>query len=232
MGESVNTTATDNIAPAQQAKLLTLGYVPYGTGRREPFDVLFGKEMNVSPVDILGGKVDALVIWGGEDISPSLYNEEPNGAHAGKHLSARDVVEVSVCKAAIKKGIPIIGVCRGAQLVCALAGGKLYQHVTGHMGNHRIVTKDGVEYITSSIHHQMLDLRAMAKEEYDLIAWTKIKLSKEVEDEIEPEIVYFPKIKALAIQGHPEFMHPECDFVAYTQKLVAEYLLKTEEVNG
>lgn len=223
MGESVNTTVAE-----KKQKLLTLGFVPYGTGRREPFDTLFGAEKQVSPSDIMAGSVDALVIWGGEDISPSLYNEPVNGAHAGPHLSTRDVVENSVCKAAIAKGIPIIGVCRGAQLLCALAGGKLFQHVTGHHGSHRITTKDNVEYVTSSIHHQMMDVKPLPAEDYEMIAWSKESLAKEVDGEIEPEIVYFKKIKGLAIQGHPEFMHPDCDFVAYTQKLVADYLLKNE----
>lgn len=216
------------VTPVQR-KLLTLGFVPYGTGRREPFDVIFGAEKQVTPADILAGSVDALVIWGGEDIHPSLYNEEVNGAHVGHDLSTRDVIENGVCLAAIKAGVPIIGICRGAQLVCALAGGKLYQHVTGHMGTHPITTKDGLEYNTSSIHHQMMDVRAMPKEDYDLIAWSKNNLSKGThadDSTIEPEIVYFPKIKGLAIQGHPEFMHPDCDFVTYTQKLVADYLLE------
>lgn len=231
MGEQMNTAVKEAVAgevAPKQPKLLTLGYVNYGTGRREPFDVIYGAEKSVTPADILAGSVDALVIWGGEDISPSLYKEPVNGAHAGVNLSTRDVIENAVCLAAISKGIPIIGVCRGAQLLCALAGGKLYQHVSGHMGNHGIVTKDGKEYTTSSIHHQMMDVRAMRKDEYEMIAWSRLSLSKEVNGDVEPEIVYFPKIKGLAIQGHPEFMHPDCDFVAYTQKLVADYLLKKE----
>ena len=55
-------------------------------------------------------------------------------------------------------GISIIGVCRGAQFLCAFAGGKLIQHMTGHHGDHSITTVDGRVYQSSSDHHQLMDL--------------------------------------------------------------------------
>lgn len=207
-------------------KLLTLGFVNYGTGVRKPFDTIYAAQKEVKPADITAGRVDALVIWGGSDISPTIYNEPVAGAQASEKLSIRDEVEVDVCKAAIAKGIPIIGICRGAQLLCAMAGGKLYQDVRGHHGDHQIVTKDGETYVTSSIHHQMMDVRTMKEDDYELIAWTNRPIAPEVQGALEPEIVYFPKIKGLAIQGHPEFMHPDCDFVEYSRKLVEDYLVK------
>lgn len=213
------------VVAVEQQKLPILGAVPHGTGFQKPFDTIFPTAKMVSPQDIRDGAVDALVIWGGSDISPTIYNEVPNGAHVGAELSARDKVEVAVCEAAIEMGIPIIGVCRGAQLACALAGGKLYQDVDNHHGDHEIVTEAGAEYITSSIHHQMMDLRGLPQEDYKLIAWTKGMRAPQVKGEIEPEIVYFPKIKALAIQGHPEFMSKDDPFVGYCRDLVQRYLV-------
>lgn len=211
------------------SKELTLGYVPYGTGVVRPFDTIFPKAIQVSPDDIRAGKVDALVIWGGADISPTIYGMpvEP-GCGADEHLSHRDQVEVGVVDAAIQSGVPILGVCRGAQLLCAMAGGTLYQDVHGHFGDHEITTHDGKTYVTSSVHHQMMNLEGLKPEEAQLLAWStkhRTKPSDGVEGE-EPEVVYFPKIKGLAIQGHPEFMSKECDFVAYSRQLVKEYLLK------
>src|SRR5438067_2150266 len=83
------------------------------------------------------GKDDGLVIWGGADISPSIYGE-PVGPRtgAGHEPSFRDRTEMAAVDAAIKVGIPLIGVCRGAQLMCAMSGGKLVQDVQGHMGSH------------------------------------------------------------------------------------------------
>lgn len=220
----INDVQAPVVAPEQQ-KFLTLGAVPYGTGFQKPFDSIFPHAKMVSPDDVLAGKVDALVIWGGSDISPTIYNEVPNGAHVGAELSRRDEVEVAVCEAAIEVGVPIIGICRGAQLLCALAGGKLYQDVSGHHGDHEIETKDGETYVTSSIHHQMMDVTGMPSGSYNLIAWTKGSRAKEVKGALEPEIAFFPKIKGLAIQGHPEFMDKGDPFVGYCRKLVQQYLV-------
>lgn len=211
----------------QKRDFLILGAVPHGTGFQRPFDTIFPHAKMVTPKDILDGSVDALVIWGGADISPTIYNEAPNGSHADEKLSHRDQIEVNVCKAAIEAGVPIIGICRGAQLLCALAGGKLYQDVKGHQGDHEIVTATGDEFITSSIHHQMMDIRGLEEgREVELIAWTKGSRAKEVKGAIEPEIAYFPKIKGLAIQGHPEFMDKRDPFVGYCLDLVQQYLVK------
>lgn len=211
----------------------TLGYVPFGTGRHEPFDEVYQHAMQVKPADIAAGKVDALVIWGGQDISPCLYRQKAaKWCGADDEMSHRDAVEVAVVAEAIKHKVPIIGVCRGAQLVCAVAGGKLVQHVTHHGGDHFITTKDGRKLTTNSYHHQMMypfDIK------HDLIAWSTENRSalylgetgemQEMHDKVEPEVVYFPEIKALGIQGHPEFLDKDDEFVKYSNQLVREYLL-------
>lgn len=220
-----------------QKNLLTLGYVPFGTGKVSPFDKVFGKRLMLDPFEFRDEfkKCDAIVVWGGADISPTIYNE-PVSKYTGADvkLSHRDIYEVQCMKAAIEFGIPIIGVCRGAQLACAMAGGKLIQHVEGHGGDHLITTSDGRSIITSSVHHQMMYPWDV---DHQLIAWADKPRSQKhimgndesVSVECEPEIVFFPKIKALAIQGHPEFMDEECEFVAYCNDLVQELLLKQEE---
>lgn len=207
-----------------------LGYVPYGTGRVAPFDILFdGKD--VSRNDWTG--VEALVIWGGEDIATGIYGEKASSyTHAQTDLSRRDAVEVRACKEAIDRGIPIIGICRGAQLVCALAGGALIQHVDGHGRTHNLVTDDGRTIETSSVHHQMMYPFHV---EHKMIAWSDERRSRmymragdildnDMFSRVEPEIVWFPTIKALGIQGHPEFMASECKFVKYCMELVKKYI--------
>jgi len=215
---------------------MILGYVPYGTGRFSPFDQVFDACTEVT-VDTVKN-VDCIVIWGGEDISPSIYNAPVSRyTYASETLSHRDRVEVAVCKRAIELGIPIIGVCRGAQLLCALAGGSLVQHVTGHGRTHNIVTVDGEVYSTSSVHHQMM---FPFNVQHELIAWSEEKRSHNYidgdnneiplmheESTVEPEIVWFPTIKGLAVQGHPEFMNEDCEFVKYVNSLVKEYCYDT-----
>jgi GMP synthase-like glutamine amidotransferase len=214
-----------------------LGHVGMGTGAFEPFNQSFKSGLKVGPDEIMAGKVQALVIWGGADISPSIYGE-PVGPKTGasEDLSFRDRIEVTAVKAAISVGIPLIGVCRGAQLLCAMAGGKLVQDVQGHFGDHLVTTRDGRSIITSSVHHQMMYPFLLPEDEWDLIAWTDHARSRTYEGVdvsrmrdfdsriIEPEIMYFHKINALCIQGHPEFMDDDDEFVVYCNDLVKEYL--------
>jgi anthranilate/para-aminobenzoate synthase component II len=224
------------------SKVLTLGYLGMGTGATEPFDVIFGHSELVTAAEIKAGlDLDALVIWGGEDISPSLYNEKPaKQCGAGPLPSRRDVAERDACRACIERGIPIIGVCRGAQLLCALAGGRLLQHVEGHAGrSHSMMTCDNMNIITNSVHHQMMYPFEI---EHKMIAWAHPKISHvhidqygsndpRMANKVEPEIVWFPKIKGLAIQGHPEFIAKpdESPFVQYCLDLIDEYILGVEQ---
>ncbi len=160
-----------------------------------------------------------LVIWGGEDISPSLYKKPVSSfTGAGPYASRRDAVEAGLAKRAIELGMPIIGVCRGAQLLCALAGGHLIQHVNNHGGNHVVKTSVGKDIKVNSIHHQMM---YPFNVKHELRAWLEHHRSdvhidvNERGDEfnnkppVEPEYVYFPDVKGFAVQWHPEMMSPD-----------------------
>ena len=219
---------------------LTLAHLGMGTGTHRPFDAIFPNSVLVEPEEIEDVKPDALVIWGGSDISPSLYNDTvADLCGASSELSGRDRAEATACKQAISQGIPIIGVCRGAQLACALAGGRLIQHVDSHAGGvHSIDTYDDKQVKSSSVHHQMMYPFDV---DHKMIAWSTENRSKryiigtnendpEMEGKVEPEIVWFPKIKALAIQGHPEFhSNPDRDpFVQYCLGLVRNFCLGEE----
>lgn len=172
-----------------------------------PFSQVFGRGINLYKQGL--EEADAMVIWGGADISPSLYKEPPILGSGPEEPSKRDVIEWSAISEAIKKDILIIGVCRGAQLLCAYAGGSLIQDVDGHEGEHFIETYGGDFLKCSSSHHQMM---YPFKVKHDMLAWCPKPLSKEYRSgvvkptpPVEPEVVWFPEIKGLAIQCHPEW---------------------------
>lgn len=155
---------------------------------------------------------DALVVWGGEDISPSLYSHKLRPeTRADARPSRRDAIEWALMQRAVEQGIPIIGICRGGQMLCALAGGSLYQHVNGHTGGgHAVDTIDGHVLHVSSLHHQMMNPE---NTEHQLLMWSSKKRSDVyinqdgvVDTNVEPEYIYFPEVKGHAIQWHPEFM--------------------------
>lgn len=186
-------------------------------GGGHPFNNLpFDGEMVVRDPKELEKNDGTLIIWGGADISPSIYNKAVSRkTHADARLSIRDAQEVALMKRAIELGMPIIGVCRGAQLLCALAGGHLIQHVNRHGGTHVVKTYDGQHIVTNSIHHQMM---YPFNVEHELRAYMERPLSDvhidvdetgndvDVNIPVEPEYVYFPKIKGYAVQWHPEGM--------------------------
>jgi hypothetical protein len=175
-------------------------------------------------------KDGALILWGGEDISPSIYDQVAVHARANNVPSNRDRVEMELFKKAVDLGIPIIGICRGAQLGCCLSGGSLYQHLhTGHHQNHLVETIDGRSFPTSSCHHQALDLTKLQDDAYELLAWdydreTTVYTEDEIFKVIIPEVVHFPKTKLFAIQGHPEWMNPKSPFVKWcSEQIKARY---------
>lgn len=218
---------------------LTLGYSPWGNGDSiYPFDEVFTYSKDCKAEGFEG--IDAFLLWGGTDIHPSFYGQKHHHFnHAPVLPSDRDVWEWGAMRYCKAKGIPIIGVCRGAQFLCAFAGGKLIQHVTGHGNDHLVVCKDGEMFNVTSSHHQMLDVTGTS---HELLAWTyqpRSTLYYGEENETpehlqrsinnksfqEPEIVYFPKVKGLAIQGHPEWAEVNSRFVAKTNDMIISNLL-------
>jgi putative glutamine amidotransferase len=171
-----------------------------------------------------------LVLWGGPDIGTELYGQDCFMAGNGKEAGIRDLAERRVVDEAIKQGIPILGICRGAQLLCALDGGTLWQHVNNHEGkDHAIQYKDEVVWVNSG-HHQMM---RPSKHAQILATTTEVLSKKKYADsylaveskEPEVEIAYFPELNALGIQAHPEWDNSKnSPLNLLTRHLVKEYL--------
>lgn len=172
---------------------------------------------------------DMVIFTGGEDINPNLYNK---GKHPTTNFNDnRDRYEVTMFHQAKSLGKYMFGICRGAQLLCALSGGTLVQHQIGSNGSHNMVTSEGEILLTTHIHHQSMNLEDLGKDEYELLAWdeTKNKCYGEswgdvIERDKDPEFVYFNKTKAFGYQGHPEMMSSKLykDTLEYINKIITE----------
>lgn len=180
------------------------------------------------PEDLAEG--DLLVVWGGEDISPALYNKgRSQMGHGSSQPSQRDRIEWDLMQQAKVMGIPIIGVCRGAQMMCAMEGGFLFQHVDNHGGDHVIKTNKGEKYLANSLHHQMM----VPSGNFELIAWTEPR-SKKYHDVVDvqtshplgvdPEFIYYPEIKGFAIQWHPEMTGDDEPVQGFVKRFIEEKL--------
>jgi GMP synthase-like glutamine amidotransferase len=171
-------------------------------------------------------EAEVALFTGGEDVTPELYGEKNIGLSYNNE--ERDRQEVKAFEELRSRHIPLIGICRGAQFLTAMSGGKLYQDVKGHglgVPGHMITTDGGETLEMSSTHHQMMRPRG----EFKLIAWTNHLSShylpeREPELKVDPEIVFYPKTMALCIQGHPEYFSPDSVNNQYCRRLVQQYL--------
>ena len=82
-------------------------------------------------------RLDGLVLSGGGDIDPARY-AAPRGEAPGPASAARDDAELDLCTAALDSGLPLLGICRGLQVINVALGGTLHQHlpdIVGHDGH-------------------------------------------------------------------------------------------------
>lgn len=156
---------------------------------------------------------DLAVLTGGEDIAPVLYGEP---THPTCHASfSRDAVELKGAQDALDLNIPIFGICRGAQLLNVLCGGKMFQHIVGHHGPHAVEWENKKWWLNSH-HHQMMRPGYDADEVYTTpMACRAYDGYGNVHDLAESvEIVYYKDKKVLCMQSHPEFASSQDDDTA------------------
>lgn len=137
-----------------------------------------GRAVMIPPVPDGGVEVlealDGLIIAGGADVEPHCYGETPHPTVGT--CPERDAGELPLARHALRRGLPLLGVCRGMQVMAVASGGTLHQHlpdVLGHDG-HRIPGSEkrythhpvhfatgsrcrelfGAETIVNSYHHQ------------------------------------------------------------------------------
>ena len=156
-------------------------------------------------------KADLVVLGGGTDISPKIYN---HGTHLKTQLSndTRDQAEIALFNRAKQSRKPIVGICRGAQLLHALNGGYLFQHVDNHTSFH-LAIYNGETVRVSSTHHQMMADPTVGVVLMHSNEATKkefmppdAKFTRFGKTGYDIEAMYYPKTNQLSFQPHPEMI--------------------------
>lgn len=140
---------------------------------------------------------DLLCLEGGSDVTPSLYGEKNTDS---QNSPSKDIHSLGLITAADLLEIPIVGVCRGSQIMNVAYGGKMIQHVEGHAGPPHTITYDGVEYEVTSAHHQAsVPHRSVSTDD----------VYKAPDGTV--EAVIYREERCLGFQPHPEYVgkgHP------------------------
>jgi putative glutamine amidotransferase len=79
-------------------------------------------------------RIDALLVSGGSDIDPAIYGQSPHPETKAIRPD-RDRFEIALARAAIERGMPLLGICRGMEVLNVVRGGDLLQHLPDVVGN-------------------------------------------------------------------------------------------------
>lgn len=142
-----------------------------------------------------------VIFSGGEDVNPACYGREKE-ALCGRVTDHRDAAELLLFRLATERKLPVLGICRGVQLLNVALGGTLIQDIPGHRDTTHPVKVEGGSLLHSatgdccrvnSYHHQVIEkpgngLRVVARNEEGYIEAVEL-----------PDYPFF-----LGVQWHPE----------------------------
>jgi putative glutamine amidotransferase len=211
---------TSELRPGTLATLQRAGAPPHpeimlGTTYLRAIDTAGGIPVILSPIDLaavseLVERLDGICLSGGPDLDPTAYGASTRHPRLGPTHPAVDDFELAVARAADASGLPLLGICRGAQALNVARGGTLRQHVEGHRQTElatvptqsvsvsadsllATITGAGEALEVNSFHHQAVDVPGAGLR---VVARAPDGTAEAVEDRARPFL--------LAVQWHAE----------------------------
>src|SRR3954449_3826650 len=228
----------------QQAFLLPRSYVDAVQRACGLALMLPPDERAIDDPDPLLELVDGLILAGGADVDPDTYGSERHAETSGT-VPERDTFEIALARRALERDLPLLGICRGMQLMNVARGGTLLQHLPeshGHHDHRRVLgTFDDADHdvrladgslahrvageerhATKSHHHQGI---GEVGEGLEVTGWA-------VMDEL-PEVLEDPTCRfALGVQWHPEADETSRFVAALVQEAAAARAARNGDRDG
>lgn len=164
------------------------------------------------------GVLDGLVLSGGGDVDPARYGAAPD-PRTGGTSAVRDTAEETLLRAALAADVPVLGVCRGLQVLNVALGGTLAQHlpdVVGHEG-HRpapatfgrtLVRLDG-DSVVGRVLGDEVQVECYHHQAVDVLAPELVAVGRAEDGTVEAVELRGPRF-AVAVQWHPEVDGDDC----------------------
>lgn len=171
-------------------------------------------------------RLDGLLLTGGADIDPRLFGQEPHPEGEQPH-GLRDRAELLLLRGALAMDLPVLGVCRGLQLMAAAYGGTLHQHlpdVVGHDGHSPAsgeFATHQVAFAEDSLAYGIYGPRArLNSHHHQAVADTGghgLVVTGRADDGVVEAAEDPAKEFVLGVQWHPEVSHDDALFGAFVR---------------
>lgn len=160
--------------------------------------------------------VDGLVLTGGRDVDPARYEQSPHPT-TDEPARDRDAFEFALVHGALRRGLPVLGICRGAQVLNVALGGTLHQHLpevvghTGHQQGNAVFSTSSISTVpgtrVASLVGPTTDAQCYHHQAIDRLADGLIASASDADgviEAVEVDPAKHPESWVVAVQWHPE----------------------------
>jgi putative glutamine amidotransferase len=185
--------------------------------------------------------LDGLIITGGRDVDPASYGQQPHSAtdEPVADNRTRDAFEIALVHGAMRRGMPVLGICRGAQVINVALGGTLHQHLpdvighTHHQRGNAVFSTSAVRTVPgtrlAALIGESSDAQCYHHQAIDRLGESLIVSAQDTDGVI--EAVEIPgETFVLAVQWHPEERLDDLRLFAAVVEAAAAYA--TRQVNA
>ncbi len=168
-------------------------------------------------VDSFLDLVDGLLMTGGNDYDPALYGEENTAPHFSKVMHQRSKFDIKLVRAALQRGVPVLGICGGMQAINIALGGSIIQHIphalkeeVGHLRSNINEPAHSINIVPGTQLSKVLGASSISVNSFHHQAIKKLGrglvINAVAEDQIIEGIEAEGDLFCWGLQWHPEFL--------------------------